>query len=46
MGLGMLGALAVGVVMWYLIPKSRRGRVVGLSETNIEPLEAGARITV
>jgi amino acid transporter len=45
-GLGMLGALAVGVVLWYLIPKSRRGRVVGLSDAHIEPLDAGAKITV
>lgn len=45
-GLGMLGALAVGVALWFLIPSSRRGRVVGITGPDVEPLERGARATI
>ena len=42
-GLGMLGAIAAGVVLYMLVPASRRGRVAGVSahpviETDPEPV--------
>jgi amino acid transporter len=52
-GLGILGALALGVVLYFLIPPSRRGKVPGLfgqpgtpPTANIEPTEGGVRITI
>jgi amino acid transporter len=52
-GLGMLGALALGVILYFLIPSSRRGKVPGLfghsgtpPHDDMEPLKSGARITV
>jgi amino acid transporter len=42
-GLGMLGAIAAGVVLYLLVPASRRGKVAGVSvhpvvETDAEPV--------
>lgn len=42
-GLGMLGAIALGVVLYLLVPAARRGKVAGVSvhpvvETDAEPV--------
>jgi amino acid transporter len=42
-GLGGLGAVAVCVLLWFLIPSSRRGKVTGVTDLN--PLESGAGLT-
>jgi hypothetical protein len=47
-GLGGLGALAAGIILWFLIPPSRRGKVPGITDgvADVEPLTSGARITI
>jgi amino acid transporter len=45
-GGGMVGALAAGVVLWYLIPRSRRGKVVGVTATASDIELPGHSVTI
>ena len=46
-GLGILAALAAGVILYFLIPPQRRGKIRGVTDRpGLEPIKAGAELTV